>query len=100
MAFSLAQKAREVRPNDPSIADTLGWALYRRGAPADLKRAEELLQSARGKLTSPTSKYHLGATLIALGKTAEGKTLLQQALASSSDFPEAEQARRMLGQRS
>lgn len=94
----LAEKAHRLAPLEPAIADTLGWALYRRGTPEDLKRAELLLESARSKLTSSTSKYHLGATLIAVGKVETGKQLLRQALASTREFPEAEDARRLLGQ--
>ena len=30
-AYDLAKKAREVAPNDPHIADTLGWILYKEG---------------------------------------------------------------------
>lgn len=29
-AFTLAQTAHEYRPHDPSIADTLGWAYYKK----------------------------------------------------------------------
>jgi tetratricopeptide (TPR) repeat protein len=94
----LAEKANRLAPMEPAITDTLGWALYRRGTPDDLKRAEQLLSSIRGKLSSATSKYHLGATLLAVGKAEEGKRLLQQALASTREFPEADEARRLLGQ--
>ncbi len=78
------------------IADTLGWALFKRGTPADLKRARELLSSVSSQLTSPTSKYHWGAVLIATGDPNQGKNLLRQALAQAGDFAEAEQARRLL----
>ncbi len=94
----LAEKANRLAPMEPAVTDTLGWALYRRGTPEDLKRAEQLLTSIRGKLTSATSKYHLGATLIAVGKADEGKQLLRQALASPREFREADEARRLLGQ--
>jgi tetratricopeptide (TPR) repeat protein len=93
----LAEKAHRLAPLEPAIADTLGWALYRRGGAEDLKRAVELLGSAQRKLTSPTSKYHWGATLIAVGKIEEGKALLREALASTREFPEAEEARQLLG---
>jgi len=30
-AYEFARKARDLRPDDPAIADTLGWILYKRG---------------------------------------------------------------------
>jgi TPR repeat protein len=71
-------------------------ALFKRGQPKDIQRAAQLLESVREQLTSATSKYHLGAVLLATGNKDEGKRLLQQALAASSDFAEAEDARRLL----
>ena len=93
----LAERALTLAPMQPAVADTLGWALFRRGSPEDLKRAEQLLASVRDQLGSPTSKFHLGAVLLTLGKSEEGKALITQALALTPEFPEAEQARKMLG---
>lgn len=87
-AYALAQA--------PAVMDTLGWALLQRGAPKDLKRAHTLLLSASQSLTSPTSKYHLGAVLIAIGKQDQGKQIVRQALAQSEDFPEAARARQLV----
>lgn len=91
----LAEQAHQLTPA-PGIVDTLGWALFKRGKPEDLARAKQLLESVRDKLTSPTSKVHLGAVLIATGDAEQGKRLLTQALAQSNDFAEAEEARRLL----
>lgn len=94
----LAEQAHRLS-QAPGIVDTLGWALFKRGAPSDQKRARELLTSVRRKLSSPTSKYHLGAVLVAGGDptdATEGKALLRQALSLAEEFPEAEQARRLL----
>jgi len=46
-AYELARKARTLQPNDPLIADTLGWTLYRR---ADYQEAMTLLRDSAGKL--------------------------------------------------
>jgi Tfp pilus assembly protein PilF len=92
---ALAEQAYALAPA-PAVMDTLGWALLKRGAPEDLKRAHTLLQSASRVLTSPTSKYHLGAVLIALGKPEEGQQIVKQALAQSDDFPEAAHARKLV----
>jgi tetratricopeptide (TPR) repeat protein len=91
----LASLARQLS-SAPGIVDTLGWALFKRGKPGDLNQAKQLLESVQDKLTSPTSKYHLGAVLIASGDAEQGKRLLTQALAQSNDFAEAAEARRLL----
>jgi predicted Zn-dependent protease len=91
----LAERAHRLS-QVPAIVDTLGWALFKRGTRDDLDRARDLLESVRGQLTSPTSKYHLGAVFIATGKPDEGKRLLRQAMVQSEDFAEAEHARSLL----
>lgn len=94
--LELAERAHALAPREPAVADTLGWALYRVGGPENLRRAESLLESARGALTSPTFEFHLGATQLALGKEDEGRKLLRRALARPERFPEAEEAARLL----
>jgi tetratricopeptide (TPR) repeat protein len=96
-AVAFAERAHKVDPSHPAVTDTLGWALYRRGAKGDIARARELLESVKDKLTSPTSKYHLGMVLIASGAAPAGKELLRAALAMSKDFPEAASAKKSLG---
>ena len=46
-AYDLAQKAREAVPNEPNIADTLGWILFKKG---DYGNALRLLQQSSSKL--------------------------------------------------
>lgn len=91
-AVTLAERAYALS-QEPPIADTLGWALYRRSGPGDLERAKTLLEGAAGVLGSPTARYHLGAVLIATGSESEGKVLLAQALAQADDFPGVDHAR-------
>jgi putative PEP-CTERM system histidine kinase len=63
-AFELAQMARDVAPDDPRIADTLGWILYQRGA---YQPALALLQESAQKLPDePQIQYHLGEARKAL----------------------------------
>jgi predicted RNA polymerase sigma factor len=45
---------------------------------------------------SPTYTYHLGLVLEALGRKPEAASAFQRALASTHEFPEAEDARRHL----
>jgi Flp pilus assembly protein TadD len=83
-ALALAQTAREVAPDDPRIADTLGWILYRRG----------LYQSALGLLTEsaaklpgdPVIQYHLGMTSLRLGKKDDARRALTAAVGSGMAF--------------
>lgn len=95
-AVGLAEEAYRLAPSQPAIADTLGWALLKRGKASDLPRARQLIESASSQLNSPTSKFHLGMVLMATGNKEAGRRLVEQALAMPGDFPEAEQARSAL----
>lgn len=97
-AVKLAEKAHSLAPDEAAIVDTLAWCLFRRAAPTDAERALKLLEPVQRKLTSPTARYHLAAILIANGKDSQGKKLLQALLASSSEFPQLEEARQLLAQ--
>ena len=69
VALGLAQKAREANPNDPGIADTLGWIHYKKGTYAT---AVALLKESNEKFKgqNPTVLYHLG---LAYDKSGEEK---------------------------
>jgi uncharacterized protein HemY len=56
--LGLAQKAREANPNDPGIADTLGWIYFKKGIYAT---ALDLLKESNEKFKgqNPTVLYHL-----------------------------------------
>ena len=57
-AYDLAQKAKEAVPNEPHIADTLGWILFKKG---DYGNALRLLQESAGKLPDlPEVQFHVG----------------------------------------
>ena len=59
-ARELAQRARESMPQDPSVADTLGWILSRQH---EYPRALTLLQENAEKYpTEPVVQFHLGMT--------------------------------------
>jgi Flp pilus assembly protein TadD len=94
-AVTFAERAYALS-REPAIVDTLGWALYRRGAPGDLERARSLLESVRASLTSASARYHLGAVLLAAGAADDGRRLLSQALAQGEDFQGADHARSLL----
>ena len=96
VALAMAQRAKSRMPELPSISDTLAWVMYKRG---NYDAAVPLLRESVQK--SPDSaefRYHLGMTLIALGKKAEGKQQLQAALRLKLKASEMQQAQNALSQ--
>jgi tetratricopeptide (TPR) repeat protein len=83
-ALELAQTARQLTPNDPSSADTLGWILSKRGQYAS---ALALIQDAASQLPDePEIQFHLGKTLYLMGQEVPASQAFQQALQSGKDF--------------
>jgi len=75
-AVGYAEKAYELAPQSPAIADTLGWMLFERG---DTKRGIELLAQAATAAPNATEiRLHYGKALMKAGdKTAARKELEQ-----------------------
>jgi len=93
-AHELAQRARDLRPNDPSVADTLGWILFKRG---EYGKALQLIKESAEKLDSePEIQYHLGAAHYRLGEEDMARLALQRAVESKREFPGKDEAARML----
>jgi tetratricopeptide (TPR) repeat protein len=90
-AHDLARRARESDPNNPYVADTLGWILCKR---ADYGRALSLFQEATEKLPEePEVMFHLGMAHYALGEEAPARLAFQKAIQLNKEFngqPEAE----------
>ena len=95
IALGLAQKARELDPNDPNTADTLGWVQYKKGS---YGMSLALLQESNEKFKSsnPTVLYHLGLAYQKNGDPAKAREALTKALAVSQSFPDAQDARKAL----
>src|SRR6266446_183304 len=92
-AYDLATKAKEAA-NEPHIADTLGWILFKRG---DYNDALPLLQDSAAKLPNlPEIQFHLGMTHYMLGEEEPARLALQKAVDAPADFPAKDQARRRL----
>jgi tetratricopeptide (TPR) repeat protein len=92
-AYDLAKKAKEAA-NEPHIADTLGWILFKRG---DYNGALLLLQDSVAKLPNlPEIQFHLGMTYYMLGEEEAARAALQKAVDAPADFPAKDQARRRL----
>ena len=93
-ALELAQRAKEIAPEDPSISDTLGWILSERGLH---RRALGLLQeSVEKRPENAEMHYHLGMTLFRLDDKEAAGRALAKALELDANFPGAQEARRVL----
>ena len=93
-AYDTAKKAREASPNEPHVADTLGWILYKKG---DYSNALPLLQESAGKLPdAPDIQFHLGMAQYMLGQDDSARSALQKAADASAEFPDKQNVRRRL----
>jgi tetratricopeptide (TPR) repeat protein len=93
-ALQLAQIAREGAPDDPHVADTLGWILYRRGV---YQPALALLRESAAKLTeNPEVQYHLGMAAFQTGDREGARKALTRAVDSPLSFGGKQDAQRTL----
>ena len=90
-AVDMARRANEIAPNNPDIADTLGWILVRNGeSEAGL---DYLKQSVQLNPNNPSVHYHLGVAFAGQNQPASARGAFAQALSIANNFPEAQQAR-------
>ena len=77
-ARTMIERALDEKPDDGSIRDSLGWAMYRQddiaGAVRELERAAEQMPE------DPTVNYHLGAAYWAAGRKIEARDQWRWAL--------------------
>jgi tetratricopeptide (TPR) repeat protein len=93
-AYDLARKARDLRANDPSISDTLGWVLFKRG---EYQQALTILQESAEKAPdTPEIQFHLGMTAYMMGQTDLAKGALRKAAGAAKDFPGKDESKRRL----
>ncbi|QNM83394.1 tetratricopeptide repeat protein [Sphingomonas sabuli] len=82
-AEALVRKASELAPDNASITDSLGWALYKRGR---YDEAIDILQSAA--IADPVQAEiheHLGDALYAAGRRFEARFAWEAALATAAE---------------
>ena len=93
-AYELAQKAHTLDPGNAAVADTLGWAAYKRG---DYPQALTLLQESAGKLgANPEVQYHLGMAHYMMAQTDAARAAFQKAIGAPGDFPSKAEAQSRL----
>lgn len=93
-AYDFARRARQLVPDEPSVADTFGWAQYHR---KEYAQALVTLSEAAAKLPrEPEAQFHLGMAHYQNGNETEAANALGKALALSTNFSGASEAQRRL----
>jgi tetratricopeptide (TPR) repeat protein len=97
-ALQLAQDAKNALPNEPSVADTLGWIMYKKGIPA---AAIALFREAiegypEGHPLRGTVRYHLAKAYDRNGERDRAVSELKRALDEVTQFNERAAAEKFL----
>ncbi len=88
-ALELAQDAKEFLPDEPNVADTLGWVMYKReihGAAISLFR-EAIASYAPGSASRALTRYHLALSYEANGNPGRAIEELRLSLKEADSFP-------------
>ena len=81
-AFELIAKAYQLEPKDPSIIDSMGWALFKLGK---TEQALDYLKQAFEIMPDPEIAAHLGEVHWSLDDRQAASTVWQQGLQSTPD---------------
>ncbi len=93
-ALSTAESAQRLMPDEPHVADTLGWILYRGH---NFTRAFTLLTASAERLpTEPDVQFHLGMTAYMLGREDVAREAFQRALDLGTPYPDRDETSRRL----
>jgi len=95
-ALRLAMLAKQVYPDEPHIADTLGWVHYRRNSFS--LAIPQFEMALRGRPGDPIITYHLALALHGNGDDERASQVLQDLLEQPVDFPDREEAQALLEQ--
>jgi tetratricopeptide (TPR) repeat protein len=93
-AMQLATSARQIAPNEPKIADTIGWIYYKKNLP--LLAVPEFEKAIALEPSNATFHHHLGQALLAGGENAKGVAALQRALSVQPNYPGASEIRQLI----
>ncbi len=95
-ALRLALLAKEKLPEDPLITDTLGMIHYKRGSYQ--LALTQFAFAVEKRADNPTLRYHLALALYKDGQYQKAKHELEKCLQTKSDFPDREDARKLLAE--
>jgi tetratricopeptide (TPR) repeat protein len=90
-ALELARSAYQQRPNDPSVADTLGWVYVKKNM--GQTAIPYLLQADSAQAVV---QFHRGMAYVQAGNVAEANRALKTALAGAGNAAWTEEARKAL----
>ncbi|HHT9152026.1 MAG TPA: tetratricopeptide repeat protein [Candidatus Hypogeohydataceae bacterium YC40] len=93
-ALQYAVRARELAPNHAEIMDTLGWIYCLSGKYTEA--VKELQQASRLSYGNPSVYFHLGVAYLKKGMDSRALLQLQRAIKAGVDFPEIEEAKRLV----
>lgn len=77
---NLIERALSLKPDEPAIMDSLGWAYYRLG---QHEKARNYLQRAFKKMNDPEIAAHLGEVLWVMGEQDEARKVWESALSNT-----------------
>jgi Tfp pilus assembly protein PilF len=92
-ALKYAEKAIQIAPNELQYADTMGWILYRKGM---YSAALHQLERTSAKNGPAVWQYHLAMAYAKTGDIRRGRAILDAALKSNPNVPEAKAAKELL----
>ncbi len=97
-ALQLAQDAKNALPNNPSVADTLGWIMYKKGIPAAAIALfrEAIEKYPEGHPLRGTVRYHLAKAYDRNGERDRAVSELKRALDEVAQFNERADAEKFL----
>jgi tetratricopeptide (TPR) repeat protein len=93
-ALRLALKARKLLPEDPRVADTLGWVYVKLGFYE--QAVGSFAESLQGLPDNAAIHFHLGMAYYKKGDMEQAKVALQKALDLDKNFAGAAEAAQML----
>ncbi|WP_181919206.1 tetratricopeptide repeat protein [Alkalilimnicola ehrlichii] len=93
--YELIRRAHALKPTNPAIMDSLGWAYYRLG---DAAKALEYIEQAYQRHPDPEIAAHLAKILWALGEYEEALQVFSEAWEADPEHPALLRAQQFLSE--